>query len=254
MRFEGKVAVVVGAGSGIAAATARIIAAEGGVVAGVDRDATALTETMRGLCGRRSGDALALVVDALQADAVEQSVLEIVRAHGPIDILVNAVGGSTIIPNVNTGIEQLSLDEWHGLLDFNLLPTFLFCKFVVPVMKRQRSGKIVNISSHSARGTEAASAAYATAKAGVIGLTRKLALELGPFGINCNCIAPNRTTTDRVLEMMRTTSNTVTDEYLRRIPLRRLATPDDQARVICFLASRDADYVTGVTIDVTGGQ
>lgn len=254
MRFERKVAVIVGAAHGIAAACARIMAAEGGTVVGIDRDTRALASTMDEIMRSRDAAGLAIPADALDPNDVVRAVDQVMNTFGRIDILVNAVGGSTVIENMNAKLEDLTLPEWQSLIDFNLLPTFLFCKAVIPTMKKQRSGKIVNISSHAAYGIEAASSAYATSKAGVNGLTRKLAVELGPFGINCNAIAPSRTATDRVLTMMETTVNTATEQYLERIPLRRLATPEEQASVICFLASSDADYVTGVTINVTGGQ
>ena len=121
-------------------------------------------------------------------------------------------------------------------------------------MKAQRSGKIVNLSSHAARGIDVASTAYAAAKAGIIGLTRKLAMELGPYGITCNATAPSRTLTNRLKHTTEAGEHRADDSYLQRIPLRRLATAEDQARVVCFLSSSDADYVSGVTIDVNGGQ
>ena len=151
-------------------------------------------------------------------------------------------------------LDELSLEDWQRLLDFNLTGTFLFTHAVVPVMKRQRSGKIINISSIAGRGVSAtSSSAYATAKGGIIALTRKLSLELGPFGITVNAIAPSLTLSPRLRPRWDAMSP---DEQAREIdhtPLRRVAQAADQARVICFLASADADFVTGVTIDVTGG-
>jgi NAD(P)-dependent dehydrogenase (short-subunit alcohol dehydrogenase family) len=134
----------------------------------------------------------------------------------------------------------------------NLDGTFLFCHAVVPVMKRRRSGKIVNISSIAGRVVAAnSSSAYAAAKGGIIAFTRKLSLELGPFGITVNAIAPSLTLTERL--RVRRTPDQIAAEAART-PLGRVAVAEDQARVICFLASRDADFVTGVTIDVSGGQ
>lgn len=251
-RFKGKVALIVGAGSGIAAACAKIVAIEGGIVFGVDKDAVA-AQSIEQKLSEAGASCKFCAADALVADEVTAAVDQVVASYGRIDILVNAIGGSTIVQNMNSPLEDLSLLEWHKLVDFNLLPTFLFCKAVIPIMKKQRSGKIVNISSHAAYGIEVSTAAYAASKAGVIGLTKKLALELGPFGINCNAIAPSRTLTDRVLREVETAEGN-TSKYLNAIPLRRFATAEDQAKVICFLASEDADYITGTTIDVTGGQ
>ena len=244
-RFTGKVALIVGAAAGIAAATARMIADEGGIVAAVDRDVSAL-----------AGDGFLQVYacDALAASEAEHTVKAVLARNGRIDILVNAVGGSTGLADMNAPLEALSPAEWDGMISFNLTPTFNFCRAVIPAMKAQRHGKIVNIASHAAYGIDVATSAYATAKAGIIGLTRKLALELGPYNIHCNATAPSRTLTDRVRRMMDTTANKAGDDYLAKIPLRRLASVDEQASVICFLASSESDYITGVTLDVTGGQ
>src|SRR5262249_24050624 len=144
---------------------------------------------------------------------------------------------------------------WQKMLHFNLTGTFLFANAVAPVMKRQRSGKIVNISSIAGRGVSpTSSSAYATAKGGIIAFTRKLSFELGPYGITCNAIAPSRTLSERIHARWDQMSEAEQATEIARTPLRRIAQPEDQARVICFLASADADFVTGVSIDVTGGQ
>ena len=139
--------------------------------------------------------------------------------------------------------------------NINLTGTFLLTHAVVPVMKRQRSGKIINISSIAGRGvSRSSSSAYATAKGGIIALTRKLAFELGPHGITVNAIAPSLTLSERIRPHWERRSAEGQAAEIERTPLGRVATPEDQARVICFLASSDADFVSGVTIDVTGGQ
>jgi NAD(P)-dependent dehydrogenase (short-subunit alcohol dehydrogenase family) len=126
---------------------------------------------------------------------------------------------------------------------------------VAPVMKRQRSGKIVNISSVAGRGLSvASSSAYAAAKGGIIAFTKKLSHELGPFGVTVNAIAPSLTLTERIRPHWERRTADAQAEEIARTPLRRVAEARDQARVICFLASQDADFVTGVTIDVTGGN
>jgi NAD(P)-dependent dehydrogenase (short-subunit alcohol dehydrogenase family) len=254
MRFTGKVAMITAAGAGIGRATAAIIGREGGTVVAVDVEQGAL-DRLAGEITAAGGRALALRADALDAGAVQDVVRRAVDSHGRIDILVNAVGGSTIIPRPAAPIDELSLDEWQRLLHFNLTGTFLFCHAVVPVMKRQRSGKIVNLASIAGRGlSRSSSGAYATAKGGIIALTRKLSLELGPHGITVNAIAPSLTLSERLLPHWEARSAQARAEEIDRTPLGRVATPEDQARVICFLASADADFVTGVTIDVTGGQ
>ena len=137
---------------------------------------------------------------------------------------------------------------------FNLDGMFLFCKAVIPIMKQQGGGKIVNLASIAGRGmSDASSSAYATAKGGVIAFTKKVGRELGPFGINVNAIAPNMTLTERIRPRFEQRSPDDQAAAIEGIPLRRMAEAVDQARVVCFLASSDADYVTGQTIDVSGG-
>jgi len=254
MRFGDKVALISGAGSGIGRATAQMIGAEGGTVAGVDLDQAGVEQIMEGI-RRTGGKARALVANALDAGEVARVVQQTVEAYGRIDILVNAVGGSTIIPNAGATVDELTLDEWQRLITFNLNGTFLLCNAVVPIMKRQRRGKIVNISSIAGRGlSQSSSSAYSAAIGGIIAFTRKLSFELGPYGITCNAIAPSRTLSERIHARWEQLSEAEQAAEIARTPLRRLAQPEDQARVICFLASADADFVTGVTIDVTGGQ
>jgi NAD(P)-dependent dehydrogenase (short-subunit alcohol dehydrogenase family) len=253
MRFKDQVALITAAGSGIGKAAAEIIGAEGGVVVGVDTDEGRLEKAMAAIrdAGGRAHGRRADALDAIQVQAVVDSV---VREHGRIDILVNAVGGSTIIPRPAATVDELTLDDWHRVLTFNLEGTFLFCHVVAPVMKRQGRGKIVNISSIAGRGISPTSgSAYATAKGGIIAFTRKLAHELGPFGINVNAIAPSLTLTERIRPRWEQRSKEEQAQEIARTPLRRVAEAQDQARVLCFLASGDADFVTGVTIDVTGG-
>ena len=253
MRFDGKVALITAAASGIGRATAEIIAAEGGTVVAVDTDKARL-ETMLAEIGKAGGRASGRPADALDAHQVEDVVKTVVSEHGRIDILVNAVGGSTIIKNPAATVEEQTLAEWQRLIAFNLDGTFLFCHAVAPLMKRQGAGKIVNISSIAGRGiSESSSAAYAAAKGGIIAFTRKLAHELGPFGVNVNAIAPSLTLTERLRPRWDGWDDARKAQERAKHPLRRVADARDQARVICFLASADADFVTGVTIDVTGG-
>jgi NAD(P)-dependent dehydrogenase (short-subunit alcohol dehydrogenase family) len=253
MRFRDKVALITAAASGIGRATANIIGAEGGLVVGVDTDQKrldALVDEIKGPGGRAEGRC-ADALDPAQAQAV---VAGVVAAHSRIDILVNAVGGSTVIPRPAATVDELTFPEWQRLIAFNLDATFLFCHLVAPVMKRQGAGKIVNLSSIAGRGiSPSSSSAYAAAKGGIIAFTRKLAHELGPSGINVNAIGPSITLTERIRPHWERRTAEQQSAEVARTPLRRVAEAADQARVICFLASGDADFVTGVTIEVTGG-
>lgn len=253
MRFEGRIALITAGASGIGRATADIIVAEGGTVVLIDTDKVRLDAAVAALQGA-GGRAHGHRADALDPHQVDEVAKAVAAEHGRIDILVNAVGGSTVIARAAATVDELTLAEWQRLLAFNLDGTFLFCHAVVPVMKRQRAGKIVNISSIAGRGlSESSSSAYAAAKGGIIAFTRKLAHELGPFGVNVNAIAPSLTLTERLRPRWDGWTDAQKAEELARNPLRRVAEARDQARVIGFLASADADFVTGVTIDVTGG-
>jgi NAD(P)-dependent dehydrogenase (short-subunit alcohol dehydrogenase family) len=254
MRFQNKVALITAAASGIGRATADIVAREGGIVVAVDNNEERLDQTVAALRGA-AGRAHRRLCNALDPIEVDATVASIAQEFGSIDILVNAVGGSTIIAKSGAAVDELSFAEWQQLIDFNLSGTFLFTHAVVPVMKRQRRGKIVNLSSIAGRGLSiSSSSAYAAAKGGIIAFTRKLAFELGPYGININAIAPSRTLTERIRPRWDQSSPQDQQAEIERTPLRRVAEAVDQAKVICFLASSDADFVTGVTIDVTGGN
>lgn len=253
MRFDKKIALITAAASGIGRATADIIAADGGTVVAVDTDKRRL-ETMLAEIEKAGGRAFGRQADGLDPTQVEDVVKTVVSEHGRIDILVNAVGGSTIIANAAATVDELSFADWQRLIAFNLDATFLFCHAVAPIMKRQGAGKIVNISSIAGRGiSESSSSAYAAAKGGIIAFTRKLAHELGPHGVNVNAIAPSLTLTERLQPRWEGWNDARKAEERAKHPLRRVAEARDQARVICFLASADADFVTGLTIDVTGG-
>jgi len=254
MRFTDKVALITGGGSGIGRATAQFMAKEGAKIALVDVEPRAITAVAQTI-EADGGTVLTVEADVLSEHAVEGMVQTVLGRYGRLDILVNAVGGSTIIERSGATVEELTLDEWERVLAFNLRGTFLCTHAVIPQMKRQGSGHIVNISSVAARGDSPRSgAAYAAAKAGIRALTRKLAIELGPYGISCNAIAPSITLSERILQ--RTWSQRTPEEQkaiIEATPLKRVATPEDQARVILFLASDDAGFVSGQTIEVTGG-
>jgi len=253
MRFQGKVALITAAASGIGRAAADIIGAEGGRIAAVDTNRERLDATVAALRAA-GGDAQPYCANALEPKEVQATVSDVVQRFGRIDILVNAVGGSTIIAKPAAGIDELSLADWRALIDFNLTGTFLFTNAVVPIMKRQASGKIVNLASIAGRGkSTASSAAYAAAKGGIIALTTKLANELGPFGINVNAIAPATTLTERIRPRWEQRPPELRQKDIEATPLRRMGLAVDQAHVIAFLASSHADFVTGLTIDVTGG-
>ena len=253
MRFNDKIALITGAASGIGRATAEIMAREGALVIGIDNNQERL-DAVVGALNTAGGRAQGRVCDALNQAQVDALVAGMHKDFGRIDILVNAVGGSTIIAKQSALVEEHSLEDWQRVIDFNLNGTFLFTHAIVPIMKAQKSGKIVNLASIAGRGMSPSSgSAYATAKGGIIALTRKLSFELGPHGININAVAPSTTLTERIRPRWNQRSPEEQRQRIESTPLRRVAEPEDQANVICFLASSDADFVTGLTIDVTGG-
>ncbi len=254
MRFTDKVAVITAFANGIGRASAEIMAREGATVVGVDNHPDRL-ETAVAALRDAGGRANGRLCDALDQGQVEAIIASVEKEFGAIDILVNAVGGSTIIANSGANVDELTFEEWQKLIAFNLNGTFLFTHAVVPIMKRRRHGKIVNLASIAGRGlSESSSSAYAAAKGGIIAFTRKLAFELGPYGVTINAIAPSLTLTERIRPHWEKRSQEAQAAEIARTPLRRVAEAADQAKVICFLASSDADFVSGVTIDVTGGN
>ncbi|MCX7366031.1 MAG: SDR family NAD(P)-dependent oxidoreductase [Alphaproteobacteria bacterium] len=257
MRFKNRIALITAAANGIGRATAAIMVREGATVIAVDNHQGRLDEAvpaLRQVAGGSGGKAEGRLVDALDQTQVDGLVAGIARDFGSIDILVNAVGGSTVIDKPTATTEQLTLADWQKLIAFNLDSTFLVTHAVIPVMKRQRSGKIVNLASIAGRGLSFnSSSAHAAAKGGIIAFTRKLAHELGPEGINVNAIAPSVTLTERIRPHWEKRTQASQAEEIERTPMRRVAEAVDQANVICFLASAESDFVTGITIDVTGG-
>ena len=242
--LEGKVAAITGGGSGIGRATALMFAAEGSYVAVADlfADRAAAVASEIGAAG---GRALPVQVDVAQASSVMAAVQAIVAAWGRIDVLVNCAG----IYQRGT-IEDIGERDWDHVLDVNLKGTFLFCKFVVPVMARNGGGAIVNVSSISGRTkSDLAAVNYVASKAGVIGLTMCLASQLAPKGIRVNCVAPGTIDTPMNADI----PPEGREVLLRRCPMGRFGRPEEVAAAILFLASPLASYITGETLNVNGG-
>ncbi|MGC1885444.1 MAG: SDR family NAD(P)-dependent oxidoreductase [Stellaceae bacterium] len=229
MRFADKVAVITAFANGIGRATAEIMAREGATVVGVDNHPGRLESAVKALRSA-GGRAHGRICDALDQGQVEATVASVDKEFGAVDILVNAVGGSTIIANSGAGVDELTFEEWQRLIAFNLNGTFLFTHAAVPIMKRRRHGKIVNLASIAGRGlSPSSSSAYAAAKGGIIAFTRKLAFELGPYGVTINAIAPSLTLTERIRPHWDKRSQEAQAAEIARTPLRRVAEAADQA-------------------------
>ena len=253
MRFQNKVALVTASASGIGKATAEILAREGAHLVAADLNPDSLSNLAKSIKAG-GGTITTKEVNVLEEEPVKNLVDSLIADLGKIDILVNAVGGSTVIKNSSASVDNLEFDDWNKILDFNLRGTFLCTHEVIKHMKQQGSGKIVNISSDAAHSLGEPSSAYVAAKAGIMAFTKKVAKEAGPYGVTCNAIAPGMTLSERIQPRWVQRSEEQRQIIIDQIPLGRLSQPEDQAKVIAFLASEDANYVTGVTIDTSGGK
>ena len=239
-----------GAAHGFGRAMARAFVARGAHVFALDVNGEGLAETVR-LCGRACEPVL---IDVGDQSAVRAAVTAIEADRSSIDILVNNAGG--VQGQAGRPLEQITAADWQTIVDVNLSGSFFMAQAVVPAMKRQGKGRIVNISSGAGRSISLTGIqAYASAKAGQIGLTRQLAHELGPFGITVNCVAPgfvrSNPTTERQWDAMGKDGQ---GALLNQIALRRLGTPDDIAHAVMFFASDFAGWITGEVLGVDGGK
>ncbi len=239
MSFDGKVALVTGGARGIGAAVATRLAAEGAKVAVTDLDVE-----------DAPSQALALACDVTQRDQVEAAFDETAATLGPVDVLVTCAGVTR-----DNLIHKLSDDDWDLVISTHLRGTFLAAQAAQRQMVPRRSGSLVLISSTSALGNRGQSN-YATAKAGIQGLTKTLALELGPFGINVNCVAPGYVETRMTRGIAERTGrdwDELKAEIAKDIPLGRIGQPEDIASAIAFLAGEDASWISGQVLYVRGG-
>ena len=248
--FADRRVIVTGAAHGFGRAMAQAFVARGAHVFALDVNAEGLAETVR-LCGSACA---AVIVDVGDREAVQAAVAGIEAQRGGIDILVNNAGG--VRGQAGRPIEQITAQEWQTIFDVNLSGSFFMAQAVAPAMKRQRKGRIINISSGAGRTISLTGIqAYASAKAGQIGLTRQLAHELGPFGITVNCVAPgfvrSNPTTERQWQAMGADGQAA---LIDQIALRRLGTPDDIAHAVMFFASDLAGWITGEVLGVDGGK
>ena len=251
-RLGGRVALLTGAARGIGFASAIRLAAEGAEVCITDRDQAALDEAAA--LAQSAGLALQTVLmDSADAGDTAACIAEFVHRHERIDVLVNNAGGSLHTPY---RFVDESDDDWKLVLDLNLMGAVWASRAVLPTMAAQRYGRIVNFGSKAGRfGSLIAGANYAAAKGAVAAMTRQLAMEYGPSGITVNCICPGVVMTERTRGLWSERRSPEERERVRNeIPLRRHCETDDVAASVAFLASDDASFVTGVTLDLNGGQ
>jgi len=248
-RFEGRVALVTGAARGIGRATALRLAREGARVGFLDRDAEGAQRASDEAYGP-GGEVLPLVGDVGRAQDAERAVDEVVSRWGRLDILVNNAG---ILRD--SLLFRMSTADWQEVLEVHLNGTFHCTQAAQRPMVEQGYGRILNLSSTSALGNRG-QANYATAKAGIQGFTRTLAIELGPFGITVNAVAPGFIATDMTrgtADRLGVHFDKLVEEQAMTIPVRRVGTPEDVSAALLFLASEEAGFVNGQTLYVAGG-
>lgn len=243
--LEGKVAIVTGAARGIGEAIAKTLASNGAMVVVNDvniEGAARVAEEIKNM-GKQ---AIAIQADVSNEKQVFDMVEKTLERFGRIDILVNNAG----ILRRRGSIEEISVEEWDLVMEVNVKGVFICSKAVLKTMKKQRNGKIVNISSSAGRSTsELGGAHYTASKAAVLGFSRHLAREAAPFNINVNAVCPGLIDTPMVRS---STSPEEIREAEKTIPMGRLGTPEEVAQLVLFLVSDASSYINGATIDING--
>ncbi|MGH3170422.1 MAG: SDR family NAD(P)-dependent oxidoreductase [Trebonia sp.] len=251
--LDGQIALVTGSSRGIGAAIAAGLARRGASVAVHGRDQAAVSLVASAIAGDGDGDgdggkAMTVTGDVTDFGQVEAARRQIEETWGPVSILVANAGGNRTAPAL---LEDIPEDGWRATVDANLLATFLTLKSFLPGMKERRHGRVITVASSAGRTAGSrAPVAYAAAKAGVVLLTQTAAAQAGPFGITINCVAPETILTERNQERIPAQQQAAMAD---RHPLKRLGTPEDVANAVAFLASDEAAWITGVTMDVAGG-
>lgn len=247
MKLKGKVAVITGSGQGIGKIYAQWLANEGAkvVVADINYEKA---QSVAAELNAQNLEALAVSVDVTNEMQLKETVQKIIEKFGTIDILVNNAAMFSTLKMKS--FEEISSEEWDQVLAINLKGMFLCCKAIVPIMKKQKSGRIINTSAAAVLAGRPYYLHYTSSKAGVIGFTRSLAREVGDYNITVNSVAPGATYT----EIPRTT---VTDEQKQQMLneqcIKRYAKPEDSAGIVAFLCTDEAGFISGQLITVDGG-
>ena len=245
-KLSDRVCLVTGASRGIGRAIGIEMAKEGGRIVGNATSSSSLAGLEKEL--REMGvDYLLVPADLSTTDGCLGLIRAVAESMGRIDVLVNNAG-----INIVKNIDETSLDDWEKVINVNLRAPFLCSKYASELMKKQRYGRIINLASIASFVSLPGRSAYNSSKAGILGLTRTLAVELAPYGITVNAIAPGLVETEMLKQRVAEGSIKI-DAALKRIPLGRLGRPEEIAKAAVFLASDDASYITGQVIVVDGG-
>ena len=242
MRLKNKVALITGGGSGIGEATVLKFAEEGAkiVINDVNEDnANKLAEKLKA----KDSEVLVCIADVCNKSDVEKMIKQVIEKFGKLDILVNNAG-----INRDSFVKKMTEEQWDKVININLKGTFLCAQAALVPMMEQNSGRIINTASIGALGN-LGQANYSASKAGVIGLTKTLALEGARYNINVNCVSPGATNTSMTAGM----PPEIADKVKKKIPLRRFAEPEEIANAHLFLASDESNYITGQVLFVDGG-
>jgi 3-oxoacyl-[acyl-carrier protein] reductase len=244
--FQGRVAVVTGGGRGIGKGIAGKLAAAGADVIVGDIDMAQAQLTANEL-SRKNKKVMAAQIDVCREESVAELITRALDEFGNVDILINNAGIM-----FRTRLMDISVDEWERILQVNLTGPFLCTKAVIPVMKKNGFGRIVNISSSAGRSVSTLGGVHYTAsKAGLLGLTRAVAKEVAPFGITVNAVCPGLIDTQMARE---TTTQEELENFLDSFPIKRLGSSEEIGDLVVFLCSENASYITGASVDINGGD
>ena len=252
LRLKDKVVIVTGSGQGMGLAIAQCCAREGARIVITDINDDTIAKAVENI--KHTGvDAVGVRMDVTNKEQIAAMVATVVERWGVVDVLVNNAGGSL---NTPYKLDEIEEKHWDLVVNVNMKGTFLCCQQVIAQMAKQGHGAIVNISALAGHWRASlAGVQYSAAKAGVEGISRQLAYDWGPKGIRVNALAPTVTMTgQRMQGLWDNKGQDEQDRILNNIPLRRLSTPEEIGAGVVFLASDDASYITGTTLDVCGGR
>jgi 3-oxoacyl-[acyl-carrier protein] reductase len=244
-RLQNRVAVITGGARGIGRAIAFKMIKEGASVMLLDLLSDELAQVIDEL-KTLGGNAYSVICDVSDRGAVDDAVSLTLERLGTVDILVNNAGVSLV-----DSLEEIKEEDWDTLFRINLKGSFFCVQSVIPIMKDNRYGKIINISSRASLG-KLSRIIYGTTKAGLMGMTRNMALELARYGVNVNCVAPGPIATE-LFKAVNPEGSEKTKAIIDAIPLKRIGRPEDVANLVAFLASDEASFITGQTLFICGG-